>query len=118
MKLERQTEEMLRLDGWTIIFPHSIYKGYIVRCGEAKPYDFDRLSACGKLHYFDKEITRPDNRKFPDYLNDYNAVHRVLDSLSNRLLYKYEDYSTDLQATAAQMTEAVLRAHGKWEETQ
>ena len=76
------------------------------------------------------EITRRDENgkadrfaNLPNYANDYNAVHRVLNTLDVLTLNEYEHALYDVmgrpficQATCEQMREAIIRAVGRWEQ--
>lgn len=127
MNINRQIEELAKIDGWRIVRPESIYKGYIIRKDAMEPYNFDRLLECGDLHYFDKTIEFPDDDDaFPDYLNSHDAIQRVIDRMSYDTLVDYEtslskvfgcfpDCVPSLKATPAQKAEAVLKALGRWD---
>ena len=72
-------------------------------------------------------------RDYPDYMRDYNAVHSVLNGLSDRHLVKYRlclhnvtrpkgqfvpamcPQKGEILATPAEMTEAILKATGLWQ---
>ena len=116
MKTERQIEEMARLDGWEYDAELEVFKK------DQTPllplFAFNNGSHC--------------HAQIPDYLHDLNACHRVLKGLDNQQLHDFYhelhdvildydllfgDYDPSiLLATAEQVTEAILRAVGKWEE--
>lgn len=112
MTKQRQIEEAARIDGYTagdkITFPQYFYKGSEI-------------------------FTR---NELPDYLNDFNDVHRLIAGMDKKhrdcyfdelckictghqwdgdkwLMYEYEKI---VQSTCPQILEAALRAYGKWEE--
>jgi len=114
MKPERQIEEMARIDDRMYQF-----------------YDHTKDGSFGS------DMGRIGRSRIPDYLNDHNAVHWVLMGLSDA---KKAEYTLSLESlmlgcdvwlssvertsaiemlcdsTPAEMTEAILRAHGKWED--
>ncbi len=61
--------------------------------------------------------------KFPDYLNDLNAMHEAEKVLGDSQWEEYTDWIIDnigrangITSTAAQKAEAFLRTIGKWED--
>ena len=116
-------EAMARLDGWRIVQPESIFKGYIVKSHLNEPYDFDALVECGDMHYFDKCIDNPDDRAaFPAYLTSHDAVQRVVDGLGDveqqnvwNELFRIKSKHAPMTATPRQKCEAILKAKGVWE---
>ena len=102
MKQERQIEELARIDGLEL-------RGVYWYRGEV------RVSrGIGLL---------------PDYLNDHNAIQRIIDGLPEKYALRYVTSLGDcikrniewgivgfLGATCEQKAEAILRAYDKWEE--
>ena len=106
MTEERQIEELARMDDLNIV---SVEGSFAV-------YDFKDN---GDLYY--GPMTEMD------YMNDHNAIQRVIDAMDSCRLGVFVkalsitskarwSYGKLLRATCEQKAEAILRAVGKWEE--
>ena len=111
MKKQRQIEEAARLDG--------MYDAVVMTGAKPAGLLQDGSWVC-----------------LPDYLTDYNAVHRLIAGMSTPDNHGDDNTSPELdlydhylqlaikstwrimqhQATCAQMLEATLKAYGKWED--
>ena len=96
MKLERQIEELAKIEGFTHTHLVNWHKGR------------ERYAICER----------------PDYPHDFNALHRIINGMDfpiglvywNKLQIICERDSTDIWAVSElQMKEMILKAYGKWE---
>lgn len=81
---------------------------------------------CGGTTFWSYALPTPHvHESVPDYLNDLNAMHEAEKGMKNQQWWKFVDHLTDIcgggtalgiSATAAQRSEAFLRAIDKWEE--
>ncbi len=112
MNKQKQIEAMARMDGFTegknITYPQYWYKNSIIYANGG----------------------RENDNNLPNYLNDLNDVQRVINNLKFTGMNddsEYDRYWSRLRdicggviymqrATAAQKTEAILKAKGVWED--
>lgn len=117
MTEQRQIEEAAKIEGWTWEERLDCF----IREDKSSPVGYDARFVCGSVNL----------PQIPNYLHNYNAVHRLigrmtvfdadnyafrLDSLNSGVGFSgVQENAARVQISCAQMLKLVLKTYGAWE---